>query len=401
MGIQNVNTRIMVGKLEGTAGTAESLLSADFDVKLMAPECAIEIQYDDEAAKFASGDHAADYAIPGKRSVTPKATHRLAWSGSYATAPNAFKFARGCGHKLVEYRRAITGAAASGQKNVPVSTTGSPFIPGQIVTLKEGANTENCTISTVGTNTLTMVANLTNTYTTSGFVYTGQSLQPLKETDATTMTVGCYAIENGAAAPVATQFLSAGTMGNVELMAEGSGGVLGLSFDMKGKYAGYNEISNANIPAFSGNCNEVADALLGATLTVGGTAIAGVGKFAINCGIGVELLEDAGDASGYKHAIVAKREPRISFDMFAGTATDTAISDALSATSAEIILSTEHFQIRAPKCQPVSPSKGERNGVYTWSKSYRPMRNCTTAGAALDTAIPTECTYEIIMGRRC
>jgi hypothetical protein len=401
MAIYSVNTSVVVGKLESVKGTAETLADADFKTKLINPEMSIEIDYDNDAAKFASGDHAADYAIPGKSRAPLKAMSRLAWSGSYSTPPSIFTpWAASCGHKVVAYRRAVSGASAAGQKVVSVSTTGSPFTQGQVVTLKEGVNEENCTIATIGTNELTMVGNLANSYTTAGYVYTGQALQPLKETDTTTITIGAYDEEAGSASPVATAIYAAGAMGNLEIMAEGAGAPLMVSLDYSSKFDSYEDIANGDVPVFSGNCNEVADTLAGASLTVAGVAVSGISKFALNSGNKIELLENGADGSGYLHAHVADRKPRVSFDMFRG-ATDAAISQALSATSAELILSTEHFQIRVPKGQPVSPTIAKRNGVYTWDKSYRPLRNCTTAGAALDTAIPVECVYEIIMGRRC
>lgn len=58
----------------------------------------------------------------------------------------------------------VDSSAASGQKNVSVSS-GASFTEGEAVILYDGASTyENCIIDSIATNTLTMVDNLTNTF---------------------------------------------------------------------------------------------------------------------------------------------------------------------------------------------------------------------------------------------
>lgn len=64
------------------------------------------------------------------------------------------------GHSL------LTSDAASGQTDVIVAD-GSLFFAGQELTLKDDNNSEDCTISSISSNTLTMTANLTNSYATA------------------------------------------------------------------------------------------------------------------------------------------------------------------------------------------------------------------------------------------
>ena len=399
--IFSVNTDLVVGKIESTPGTAESLLSADFNVKLIQPSVEVEIAYDGQG-KFASGDHGLDFDIAGAQKATAKASHRLAWSGSYAVAPNSFKFAQACGHSLVEYKRQLSGSNASGQKVVNITgvVTGN-FVIGQTVTLKEGANTENCVIANFGASSLTMVGNLANSYTVAGYLYTGIALQPLKATDATTMTIAAYALKAGVASAPATAIKMSGALGTIEVSADGIGKPIMVKYDFTGKYSGYTDVTYANVPVFSGNCDEVADTLIGSTLTIGGTAQK-VSKLSLVAGNAIEVLSDQSDSSGYLQAIIAKREPSFTCDPIRQTvATDDVITDALTNDGQQITLKTAHFTIVVPKAQLTSPKQAERDGVHSWEKHYRLLRNCTALGAALDTVIPVECAYEIIHGVRC
>lgn len=396
----STNTKIVLGKLESTAGTVNPPVEADYTVKFTTHELTVDIA--SERKKFASGNHNMALSVSGIASASFKGSADLAWSGSYATAPDAFKFAQACGHKVVEYKRAVLVAgAASGQKVLPVSTTGDPFVQGQVITLKEGALSENCTIGTVGTNSLTMVANLTNSYTGSGFVHTGVALQPLMETDATTISIDAYERASGVASPVANKLSCAGFIGSLEVKADGTGKPVTLEFDMQGKYSSLSEVAYASTPAFKGNCQSVADTLMGATVTIGGSAV-GLSKFSLNANNSITKIDDGSDASGILHGFVEKREPTFKVDPYKGSATtDNAYDAALATTTGEIIVQLAHFQLRVPNAQSVAPKAANRNGVETWEKTFECQGNCTTAGAAIDTVLPTEAAYEIIQGKRC
>lgn len=91
------NLRILVAKQESTPGTAETLTSADFDVRIRNPEITINVEQDDEASKYARGDHGEDDVVMGAQSGTISFAVRAAWSGTANAAPEWGKFFESCG----------------------------------------------------------------------------------------------------------------------------------------------------------------------------------------------------------------------------------------------------------------------------------------------------------------
>ena len=95
--------RILVGKLETTPGTMETLTDADFDIRIRNPEVTPTIELDDEASRWARGDHAEDDVITGAQSGQITFSVRMTKGTTSNTAPSWWKFANGCGLQSVNY----------------------------------------------------------------------------------------------------------------------------------------------------------------------------------------------------------------------------------------------------------------------------------------------------------
>lgn len=95
--------RVLVGKLEDTPGTMMTLTSADFDVRIRNPEITPTVEVDDEASKWARGDHAEDDVITGSQTAQITFSVRLTKGPTVTTQPNWWKFAQGCGALPVLY----------------------------------------------------------------------------------------------------------------------------------------------------------------------------------------------------------------------------------------------------------------------------------------------------------
>lgn len=91
------NLRILVGKIESSTGTAESLVESDFDVRIYNPEVSLTQEVDNEASKYASGSHGEDEAIPGIQTGQITFTKKIHWAGDVTTEPAWWKFMNGCG----------------------------------------------------------------------------------------------------------------------------------------------------------------------------------------------------------------------------------------------------------------------------------------------------------------
>jgi hypothetical protein len=77
----------------------ETPAASDFNTRIMNPEISPIIEWDDEASKFASGNHGEDEAVSGAQSATINFSIRLGIGTTIATAPKFTKFMNGCGLK--------------------------------------------------------------------------------------------------------------------------------------------------------------------------------------------------------------------------------------------------------------------------------------------------------------
>jgi hypothetical protein len=119
-GYLSQNLRFLVGKIETTAGTMETLTGADFDVRIRDPQITINVEVDDENSKWARGDHGEDHTITGIQTAQITFSVRCAWSGAVASEPDWSKFLKGCGAKAVTY--ASTGIGYQPLKEYDIKT---------------------------------------------------------------------------------------------------------------------------------------------------------------------------------------------------------------------------------------------------------------------------------------
>ena len=112
--------RILVGKIESSPGTMETLTSADFDVRIRNPEITPTVEIDDEASRWARGDHAEDTVISGSQMAQIAFNVRLTKAAAVTTQPVWWKFAQGCGALPILY--AGTGYALQPRKQYDEKT---------------------------------------------------------------------------------------------------------------------------------------------------------------------------------------------------------------------------------------------------------------------------------------
>jgi hypothetical protein len=101
MAVFNLNKAVLGTKIESTAGTAESLVNGDFDVRVYDIEMSIDVEM--HSRKYARGHHGRDLALVGARYATINFVVHLADSGAVATAPAYEKLLQSCGLKETAY----------------------------------------------------------------------------------------------------------------------------------------------------------------------------------------------------------------------------------------------------------------------------------------------------------
>jgi len=93
----NIAKKILVCKREAVAGTAETLVDADFDVRAREVEFTPDIQGGDEDSKYVTGDYGEDIAISGIQGANMTTMTKVATGSAIDTAPKWNKLAEGCG----------------------------------------------------------------------------------------------------------------------------------------------------------------------------------------------------------------------------------------------------------------------------------------------------------------
>lgn len=95
----DIAERVMVCGLEGSPGTAETLDSSDFDVRMRGIEFTPDISMDDEASSFATGDYLGDEVVHGTQAVDFNIETKIADGDAIYTAPKQTKLFQMCGLK--------------------------------------------------------------------------------------------------------------------------------------------------------------------------------------------------------------------------------------------------------------------------------------------------------------
>ena len=330
------NLRILVAKAESVPGTAETLTAADFDVRVRNPEISINVEQDDEASKYARGDHGEDDVVMGVQSGTIGFSVRCAWSGTANVEPEWAKFALAC------------GVAPHG-------------------------------------------------YTTTGIGY-----QPLKANDEKTLTVWVYDIQRGAS-PKAVLYKYAGCCGTMQIGAEGVGKPWTIKFSFTGKLVDVDfNVASASIPALSSIDGTCTDKMLSNTFTIGETG-RNISSFQLDVGNEVQPLFDQSDSTGIKHYGITSRKPRFTCNPLIKENEDDYNRMSYGTTGCPafpaISMAAAHFTLTVPKPQLIASNVNAREGLVGFEQTYKCLANGVT-GAVIDSALPTEATWELLQGAR-
>lgn len=329
------NLNFVVCKHETTAGTAVTLASSDFNVRLINPALTYNTEVDDEAAKYARGDHAEAESVYGARSAQVTFDIRLAYGSDDTTEPDSWKILNACGLKSVTYEE------------------------------------------------------------------TGVALQPLKEGDEDTITIGFYQVARGAA-PSAICTILAGAMGNAVITCEGIGKPWLAKCTMTGKLVSVSTIANAAIPYPTDMTQKHPEKFINNTVYIGG-APTKVSQFSLDPGCEVQPVIDQSDPTGYSHFAIVSRAPRLSINpLVQGLTVDDPIGDVIAGCTGiyavdRVVIRSNRYRVCAPRTQMLPPSLASREGLEGWDKTYKLMNGGTT-GAQGDTGMPPEATFEMLIG---
>jgi hypothetical protein len=335
--------QLLRGKIEAVAGTAETLADPDGDVRVRniawgddAPE------WDNESAKYKTGDHTHDEAIAGVR------------NGS------------------------ITGDLKLAAGEIHYDNSGTDTITDRRYPYEKYLNAGGL---------ITTVTDPTDELTEDGLL----TAVPGVDGDIQTMTAGLTEIQSGSAG-VATEGRIAGAMATWTLGADGVGAPFMFNFELQGKVNG---VSDITVPVFS-DANALSTTgfqFLDTSITVeemnqdgsdaGNTPITFCSE---NVGLDpqntVATVPCQSDPTGIKYKMVSTRDPRFTFKpQFKSTADFDYYSGMTGMNIYKIVVTHTNSKngatltITIPRAQLIGAPRSDTDGIVHQDATFRPLRN--------------------------
>jgi len=332
------DSRILLGKLEDTAGTQaySAPVTADFDVRARGVEVSdLSVEFDEDNSKYATGDHTHDENIAGKETMS-------------------------IGFYIKAVQGELTGDAGAYTGKFPLSK----YI--------QSAGHKAVFDATAGTWTFT----------------------PSKEYDVVTITESV--IDRDAVSGKGIEYRLAGGMSEMTMAAEGVGKPFKLNFTTKGKVAGVGEIASAAMPELTDSnlISTVAFTNVNTDITVEVLTDAGAptavthsfcsDSFTFSPTPTITEQQCQSDNSGILYNYITSRSPVITINPLLETLTEYNFWTSLTAMTKYKITITKYtdalktvkmMELIMPNCQQNSASPAAGDGKISNEMTFRAMRN--------------------------
>ena len=355
--------QLLRGKIESVAGTAETLADTDGDVRVRNIEWTNEVEFDNESAKYKTGDHTHDEAIAGI---------------ARGTITGDIKLASG------EFHYDNSGTDNITDSRLPYSKYLQACGLGEAITTPTDENTEDGSWSFI----------------------------PNKGNDSNTITSALYEIQSGPSA-LGIEGKLAGAMGTFTLGADGVGKPFMFNFTLSGKIDGVTEVANVNLPVFDDDnaLSTVASKFLNTVVSVEEVNQDGsdasntpvefcVDSFTLDPQNTLGEIKCQADDAGIKHMTITGRDPRLTitpllkatsdFDYWTGITDMKIYTVTITNTNSQ---TGNVFSVTVPRAQMITASGSDVDGFRRNELTFRPLRN--TQGA---TAEAKENDYAISIG---
>jgi hypothetical protein len=296
-------------------------------------------EMDDEASKFATGDHTMDQAIPGIRKAEITFNIKLA-PGELTPGPSAT-----AGVSKLPYAKVLETAGLVGTYVGDKITSGAyKFVPG-------------------------------------------------RAGDSITATLAIVDVDSGAN-PVGIQYKIAGAMSSLSLGCEGTGKPWVANLKYSGKVDGVTELTT--IPTYSDDdgLQTLGDKFLDTTVRITsvdrysglptGTPIEFCSNsFSLEVGTEVSSIECQADASGILHNTIVARKPSLKINPRLLKLSEWNFWAKLNEVELyRVEVLGTSVQVEAPRCQLMSNAISDSIGYFRNVLSFRPLRNIAGATQA-------------------
>jgi len=335
-----LNLRYLVGKLESAAGTMETLAGSDFNARIVNPEISPIIEWDNDASKFANGNHGEDESVSGAQSATINFSIRLGIGDNIYSNPNWTKYFNACGIK-----------------NQTWTTAGMEFRP-----LKEYDNK---------TMTIWVYDIVTGGASPAGICYQFAGCMG-------NVTIGC----DGIGKPWIASFSFTGKC--VDIVDVANASLLdGMDFDTAHPEKFLNSALTIDgvtqcVTKFQLDAgNEISPLICQSDIT-------GYSYYQIT------NRKPRFSCDPLLKAVATE-------DVWGGMMSGLTGTEAINVGTVSLI--SNNFTLAIPKAQQIQANSANREGIVSWDSNYRCLANGWT-GAVTDSNLEPECTWSLLVGAR-
>lgn len=336
----SLKLRKLVLLVEGTKGTFNIPLTADYNIRFRNIEMTPNIEFDDDSAKYATGSHAEDEMIAGVQSATITASCRVTYGGAVATVPNWWKAAYSCGCGGIGWNAGAEVAIGSA---------------------------------------------------VAGIALVGRAAY-----DDISYSLMVIDTEVGAS-PVFKLYKFGGCMGNMVLTCEGPGKPVMANFTWQGFLEDI--VDGSDVALNATTMTSLAESYLGSTTTIGNTAEK-IGAWAFDMGNVITPIYDQAAPTGIRQFIVSERHPRLTCNpLGVKQGTTDWLEEVLTEVSRLIEIPTANCNLEIIDAQAGNFGLSSREGLVAYDHTFRALQN-GVPGTQIVAALDLEDTFEFRQGAR-
>lgn len=419
-----------------TPGCPIWLQPAHFNTRMRALTNAPKINFDEEGAQFATGDHRKDQSIATTQEGETGFEEKVAVSICKGTGLTVDITIDGNGSILTAVPHALGGGTGYKVGDLVSVLDVAPAQRGELVvtSVSTGGAVTSLFIVNPGVAYSTLSTNSTiwlllpqwakfmrgSGHAVRFYGVTGVGFQRLSACDNVTMTIWKVDIQTGAS-PKAIAWQYSGCFADGSLDGENTK-TYTLKMKPKGKFIGTQEILStdpiwpkltgpdittpekmiANIcETITGGCATIASA----GTTISGTALSEhISKFSLVYGNNIGVLPYQKDTTGYDYYCATDAKPKLTINPLMKPKSDEdVISNALAQQEVDVLIQSALFNpnisIECPRAQMDSPSPTDAGGFIELGKVFGLHGNNIGAGP-VQSVLPDEAAYEILIGAR-
>lgn len=389
-----------------TPGVEVVPTSADFDCRFKTVSDTPKYEFDDEAARYASGDEGRMQSYAAAQTGEINFTQHVSWSGDVTIRPKYSKIMEICGHVVKNYSTKGIGFLPSNYANditatVWVLTNDNSCSPKSMIHRYSGVHGGNgCTIGCTKVGDIySLTMKISGKFV--GTMDVKNSTLNFREITAPDCVLPEKMLKNTLTVPMVRGKLASGTFVSATALISGLGLTIGKMFFASDDAWDTTDGALATAKESSVNIGDVFIVTSSSTISFyGNTGTLQISQFSLDMGGVVNPVYDQGDESGILFYCTTDREPKVTINPYMLTKEDDDLDFLIkNSITGNLKIVSQHMTIEVPRAQLMSPAIANREGLQNTNRTYRCLRNDIGCGVTNED-IPAWAMYEILIGAR-